>query len=295
VTLPDYRSRRTDVPESGPEVSFSPQGLGVHPASTSDTTSTQETTQAPQNQQGCRRSARGWRPSAAALESIASQARTGKPVDDVNIFLEDEDDSVHQVSLAAARNEFFQLDLAHATQAADVPRSFAHVRNLPDGERAKWIEACRRECRSHLSIPSISGKLRPEQWTKAPPVRLTWVFAKKDVYKARIVMLGQHMLEGVHFNDTHAPVPSVTCVRVLLAITASSKRHLAQLDVKTAFLNAPIDIELDVILPEGFGTGQDDDQFSSQEGRRRRALTAIPGCPQGSRVWRQEMVGYYQS
>ena len=96
------------------------------------------------------------------------------------------------------------------------------------------------------------------------------------------------MVEGVHFNDTH--VPSVTCVRVILAIAASARRHLAQLDVKTAFLNAPIDIELDVILPEGFGIGNDDDQFTSQEGRRRRALTAIPGCPQGSRVWRQKMV-----
>jgi hypothetical protein len=119
---------------------------------------------------------------------------------------------------------------------------------------------------------------------------LTWVFAKKEIYKARIVMLGQRMEEGVHFNDTHAPVPSVTCVRIILALTASTKRLLTQLDVKTAFLNAPIDIALDVILPEGFGTGDNDEQFSSPEGRRRRALTAIPGCPQGSRVWRAKIV-----
>ena len=63
-------------------------------------------------------------------------------------------------------------------------------------------------------------------------------------------MLGQHMQEGVHFNDTHAPVPTVTCVRIILAITASARRHLTQLDVRTAFLNAHIDIQLDVILPD---------------------------------------------
>jgi hypothetical protein len=63
------------------------------------------------------------------------------------------------------------------------------------------------------------------------------------------------------------------------------------MDVKTAFLNAPIDIELDVLLPDGFGTGKNDEQYSSATGRRRRALTAIPGCPQGSRVWRQKIVG----
>ena len=43
------------------------------------------------------------------------------------------------------------------------------------------------------------------------------------------------------------------------------------------FLSAPTDIELDVILPECFGTGQDDHLY---------ALTQIPGCPQGSRVRR---------
>ena len=104
------------------------------------------------------------------------------------------------------------------------------------------------------------------------------VLAKKNVYNARIVMLGQNMQEGIHFNDTHAPAPSVTCVRLILALTASENRH-SQRDVKTAFLNVPIDIELDVLLPEGFGTGKDDDHYSSAMGRRRPAFTAIPGCP----------------
>ena len=82
----------------------------------------------------------------------------------------------------------------------------------------------------------------------------------------------------------------MTCVRVLLAVTAATSRLLTQFDVKTAFLTAPLDIELDVILPDGFGVGSEDSQYSSPEGRRRRALTAIPGCPQGSRVWREKLV-----
>ena len=159
--------------------------------------------------------------------------------------------------------------------------------------RAPWLDACRAQCRSFLAIPAISGVLRPSQWTRAPPIRLSWVLSAKPSTgeaKARIVMLGQHMREGVHFNDTHAPVASVTCVRALLAVTAASARLLTQFDVKAAFLTAPLDIELDVILPDGFGVGADDAQYSSPTGRRRRALTAIPGCPQGSRVWRDKLV-----
>ena len=237
-------------------------------------------------QQHLRRSKRPWCPSTAALERIAAgevHDRGAALVDD--LFHEGED-SAFYVTQLASQNEHFQEDLAYASQDVDTPHSYAQVMRLPPLEKEKWVQACRRESESHLSIPSISGPLKPEEWTKAPPVRLTWVFAKKEVYKARIVMLGQHMQEGIHFNETHAPVPSVTCVRIILAITAATRRQLTQLDIKTAFLNAPLDIELDVILPDGFGTGSDDDSFKSYEARRRRALTAIPGCPQGSRVWR---------
>ena len=120
------------------------------------------------------------------------------------------DDSVFLTNEAAAKDRLFQEDLAFSTQDRYIPRSYAQILHLPGEERDRWLQACRRECRSHLSIPSISRPLQPSEWTKAPPVRLTWVFAKKEVYKARIVMLGQRMVEGVHFNDTHAPVPSVT-------------------------------------------------------------------------------------
>ena len=155
--------------------------------------------------------------------------------------------------------------MLYATQDWTVPRSFAQVMKLSPADRAPWLEACRAQCKSFLAIPAISGVLHPSQWTKAPPIRLSWVLSTKpplDEPKARIVMLGQHMREGVHFNDTHAPVASVTCVRVLLAITAAAERLLTQFDVKAAFLTAPPDIELDVILPDGFGIGVDDSQFS---------------------------------
>ena len=194
--------------------------------------------------QAARRSKRAWCPSSKALEQIIAGSDHAAAVDDL---LTGGEDSVMAVTQASA-NPFFQTELAYATQDVDVPRTFAQVLRLPAIEKEKWIAACQRESESHLQIPSISGALKQEDWTQAPPVRLTWVFAKKDIYKARIVMLGQHMQEGIHFNDTHAPVPSVTAVRLILALTASEGRHLTQMDVKTAFLNAPIDIELDVLV-----------------------------------------------
>ena len=224
-----------------------------------------------------RRSARGWQPSAAALQGIANSS--AQTIEEVDALFED-----HIVQQGTS--------YAFSMHEEGVPYSFKNIQTFSPLEREKWMAACREESASHLAIPSISGALAPEEWTKAAPIRLTWVFARKPTgdYKARIVMLGQHMQAGVHFNDTHAPVPAATIVRLLLAITAAEGREFTQLDVKTAFLTAPMDIELDVILPEGFGTGQDNHLYDSFSARRRRALTAIPGCPK-VRVWREKLVG----
>ena len=229
-----------------------------------------------------RRSARGWQPSAAALQSIAnSSARTVEDTDDVIAGWDCEE-----------ADAIFVPDSVFAVKNARVPRSYKQICGMPQGERDKWFAACRAESASHLDIPSIGGVLEPHQWTTAAPIRLSWVFAIKPTgeFKARIVMLGQHMQEGIHFNDTFAPVPAATVVRLLFALAASEGWDFTQLDVKTAFLTAPMDIELDVILPEGFGRGGDHELFNSLSTRRRRALTAIPGCPQGTRVWREKLV-----
>ena len=89
----------------------------------------------------------------------------------------------------------FEEDLLYATQDQLVPRSYAQVMRLPPGEREPWLKACRVQCQSFLAIPAISGVLQPSQWTKAPPIRLSWVLSTKPATgepKARIVMLGTH-------------------------------------------------------------------------------------------------------
>ena len=92
-------------------------------------------------------------------------------------------------------------------------------------------------------------------------------------------MQGQHMKEGIHFNDTHAPVPSPTVVRLFFALTAAGGRHFTQVDVKTAFLTAPLDIELDVILPTGFGRKREVGDLSSRSHGGDALLPPFRGAP----------------
>ena len=99
--------------------------------------------------EGLRRSTRGWQPSTAALKNIAAREEIAAQVEDL---LKADGDTV----LSTNASEFFQSDVAHATQDLDVPRTYAQILRLPADEKEKWLQACQRESASHLSIPSIS-------------------------------------------------------------------------------------------------------------------------------------------
>lgn len=57
----------------------------------------------------------------------------------------------------------------------------------------------------------------------------------------------------VHYNSlaTHALVASDSSLMVMLALTVRNKLHMKQLDVKTIFLNTPLQHEVGVRFPSG--------------------------------------------
>ena len=74
-----------------------------------------------------------------------------------------------------------------------------------------------------------------------------WVFRNKqdenDVVtrnKARLMAQGFTQVEGLDFEETYAPVARLEAIRMLLAFDAHHDFKLYQMDVKSAFLNDPI-------------------------------------------------------
>jgi hypothetical protein len=58
--------------------------------------------------------------------------------------------------------------------------------------------------------------------------------------KARLVANGYSQVEGLHLDDTYAPVARLESIRILLAYATYQGFKLYQMDVKSAFLNGPI-------------------------------------------------------
>jgi hypothetical protein len=118
-----------------------------------------------------------------------------------------------------------------------------------------WVMAMQEE---------LNNFKRNEVWTLVPRpkqnvVGTKWVFRnKQDEHgvvtrnKARLVAKGYAQVAGLDFEETFAPVARLESIRILLAYATHHSFRLYQMDVKSAFLNAPIKEEVYVEQPPGF-------------------------------------------
>ena len=95
-------------------------------------------------------------------------------------------------------------------------------------------------------------------------VSARWVFAWKvdkdgNIVKpkARQAGRGFSQVHTVGFLETYAPTPAASSVKLLVAIAVKNDWELRQLDVKQAFIQADLDFNVFMKLPDGCGDKSD--------------------------------------
>ena len=147
------------------------------------------------------------------------------------------------------------------SRALFIPRTVAEALSQPDAD--KWQEAIHVELDAMrkqgvwrvVEIPPgkraigsrkvfdckrpnvVDGVLQPEHSRR---------------YKARLVAQGFTQIPGVDYNLTYAPVCKYATLRAVLAGAAHDDLYLKRFDIKTAFLNSPIEEEVYMKPPFGF-------------------------------------------
>ena len=116
-----------------------------------------------------------------------------------------------------------------------------------------------------------------------------WIFKnKQDAHgivirnKARLVAQGYSQVEGVDYGETFAPVARLESIRMLLAYASHHNFKLQQMDVKSAFLNGPINELVYVKQPPGF----EDPKFPNHVYKLDKALYGLKQAP---RAWYEHL------
>jgi hypothetical protein len=115
-----------------------------------------------------------------------------------------------------------------------------------------WVLAMQEELNNFLRNEVCHLVPRPNQNV----VDTKWVFRnKQDEHgvvtrnKARLVAKGYSQVEGLDFDETYALVARLESIRILLPYATYHGFKLYQMDVKSAFLNGPINKEVYVEQP----------------------------------------------
>ena len=117
----------------------------------------------------------------------------------------------------------------------------------------------------HEELKSLKAKGIYEEVQSLPPgrkaVQHKWVLHIKhdkdgviSQFKARLIAKGFTQIPGQDFSFTFAPVARWDSIHSILCIAAFNNYELHQLDVKTAYLNGPLDEEIYMKAPDGFSS-----------------------------------------
>lgn len=87
-------------------------------------------------------------------------------------------------------------------------------------------------------------------------IRTVWVYTYKQddikgaVYNARLVVQGSRQIENIHFNNYRkmSPVVETTAIKVLTAVATEETFVIHHLDIKLAYLNAPLKDEEQILV-----------------------------------------------
>ena len=71
-------------------------------------------------------------------------------------------------------------------------------------------------------------------------------------YKAWFVARGYSQMHAKYYWETFAPITNMALIRLLLQIAVQYDLLIHHMDVKSTYLNVPLDYEIYIELPEGF-------------------------------------------
>ncbi|MBW0536379.1 hypothetical protein O181_076094 [Austropuccinia psidii MF-1] len=139
------------------------------------------------------------------------------------------------------------------TKTINVPKTFRSALKGPLSD--EWAKAIKKELGSMVNL-NVWDVVDLKSEFKL--VGTTWVFRVKTdhlkevvEYKARLCAQGFSQTPGVDFGKTYAPTGRLNSLRCLISHAVSNDLAFHQVDIKSAFLNAPLTEVVYLSIPQG--------------------------------------------
>ena len=182
-------------------------------------------------------------------------------------------------------------DFALAAVASHLPpdpKTLAEAKSDPDWP--EWLKGLMEEYNSLKELEVFEPADLPQG---ARPIPLRIVFHRKPLanggirYKCRCVAKGFFQKFGIDFDATFSPTINHATLRMSLALVALLNLHCIQLDIKTAFLYAPIDKPVYVDYPPLYPF--------PRTGSHLRLRKCLYGLKNSGRAWWQTLTDYLET
>lgn len=163
------------------------------------------------------------------------------------------------------------------------PQNYGDIFNLEDKD--EWLEAVDEERNNfkRLNVYSETDEV-PED---ANIISGRWVLKhKKDANgniikrKARLVAKGFTQQLGIDYDKTLSPTLKQDSLRILTAIASQRNFNIEQIDINAAYLNANLDEDIYMKIPEG---------FPNNKNKYWKLNKAIYGLKQSGRAWNNKL------
>jgi hypothetical protein len=140
----------------------------------------------------------------------------------------------------------------------DEPMTYDEAMNSP--ERDMWMAAIKKEKESMDKNEAFEFiKMKKEDVSKINIIKNRWLFKKKydekgelKKAKARWILCGYNMIEGVDYSETYAPVVRQKSLKLVLALATIYDLEVKHMDVVCAFLNAKVHDDVYTNVPQGW-------------------------------------------
>ncbi|KAK2440388.1 putative mitochondrial protein [Trifolium repens] len=173
-----------------------------------------------------------------------------------------------------------------------------HFALLAGAEPINYVDALTDKKWKQAMIEELSAIEKNQTWEMVvlpagkKAIAVKWVFKLKlnpdgsvAKYKARLVARGFLQREGLDYSEVYSPVARIETVRLVVALANARNWPMYHLDVKSAFLNGPLEEVVYVTQPPGFVSNEKKHMVY-------RLKKALYGLKQAPRAWNKRIDGF---